>query len=170
MMKIEWLLVNYNHNKEKSAMYSECVEIKDYKDFNDLKFSQSIRGNLKNVGFFRFNITKGCDIRYYYNFSRIKKHSRNRSRFKDKFLLTLSTQIDVFNPSVSPNHQHVTNIINVGSYDKLIDAIQAANDISNGFFNSIINGGDNLMFCKESKKLLLENKNELTFIGTRQLK
>ena len=37
------------------------VEIKDYKAFNDLKFSQSIRGNLQNVGFFRFNIIKGCD-------------------------------------------------------------------------------------------------------------
>jgi hypothetical protein len=164
-MEIEWLLVNYNHNKETGNMCGDFVEIKDDEVFNNLKFSQSIRGNVKNVGFFRFNITKGCDIRYYANFSRIKKHSR--FTFKDKLLLTLSSKIDVLNPS-----NDIRDIIvqPIGSYGKARDAIQAANDISDGFMNSLVNGGDNLQFCKESKKLLIEKQYELRFIGLPQSK
>ena len=168
MMKIEWLLVNYNHKEETGKLCSDFIDIKDAKTFNNLKFSQSIRGNVKNVGFFRFNITKGCDIRYYANFSKIKNHSR--FTFKDKFLLTISSNIDVLNPSNS-DKDILNNITQpVGSYDKARDAIQAANDISNGFMNSLVNSGDNLQFCKESKKLLIEKKYELRFIGFRQSK
>jgi len=164
MMEIEWLLVNYKHDKDNDKMYSDCVEIKDNKIFNDLTFSQSIRGNVKNVGFFKFRITKGCDIRYYANFSRIKNHSR----FKNKFLLTLTGQIDVLSPSHHNSNQAKIQV--AGSYDKARDALQAANDISNGFINSLVSGGDNLEFCKESKKLLIEKKHELRFVGRPQLK
>ena len=167
MMEIEWLLVNYKHDKDNDKMYSDCVEIKDNKIFNDLTFSQSIRGNVKNVGFFKFRITKGCDIRYYANFSRIKNHSR----FKNKFLLTLTGQIDALNPSNhSRDDSNQSKIKAVGSYDRARDAIRAANDISNGFINSLVGGGDNLEFCKESKKLLIEKKHELRFVGRPQLK
>lgn len=169
MMEIEWLLIKYNHDKKSGSFYHDCVEIKDYKIFNNLKFSQSIRGNVKNVGFFRFNITKGCDIRHYANFSAIKNNSR--FKFKNKFLLTLSSQIDVLNPNNYTIESNKGSMIkHVGSYDKIRDAIQAANDISNGFMNSLVNSGNNLQFCRESKKLLIEKKGELRFVGFTQQK
>lgn len=169
MMKIEWLLVNYVADNDVVGGISADFEIiKDDKVFENLTFSKSIRGQIKNIGFFSFRITKGCDIRYYSNFSKIN----NSSIFKNKIVLSVISQIDIFSPSISniPMSEGATNIINVGSYDKSRDAIQAANDIANGFINSIINGGNNLMFCRESKKLLLENKNEPIFVGRPQLK
>ena len=50
-------------------------------------------------------------------------------------------------------------------YDNKKDAIKAAKDISKGFFKSLISGEDNLNFCRESRKLLVERKNEPHFLG-----
>ena len=160
MTEIEWSLINYKVNSDSQKMRAEYEKIKDDRIFDKLKFSQAIRGDVKNVGFFIFIITKGCDIRYYENFDNIKEWFN----FKDKLLLTVHSAVDVLSPSKVALDNSSYSFI-VGSYDNKKDAIKAANDISKGFFKSLISGEDNLNFCRESRKVLVERKNEPHFLG-----
>tara|TARA_Y100000389_G_C17419692_1_gene495955 strand:+ start:286 stop:837 length:552 start_codon:yes stop_codon:yes gene_type:complete len=171
MIKIEWSLVTYEHVAETQEFRANNEKIKDDKVFDKLKFSQSIVGSVKNVGFFRFRITKGCDIRYYANFFNIN----NSLHFKNKFLLTVHGTVNVLSPKTSTNTKksshtyiddnHGSYSAIVGSYDNKKDVINAANEICSGFFKSLISGEDNLSFCQESRKILVERKNEPYFTG-----
>jgi len=160
MMEIKWSLVNNKEMGGETHTFYECI--KDHRVFDKLNFAQSIIGDVKNVGFFRFRITKGCDIRYYENFDNIKKWFN----IKNKLLLTVHGTVDVFSPRKAVLDNSSYSFI-VGSYDNKKDAIKAANDISKGFFKSLISGEDNVNFCRESKKILVERKNEPHFLGRR---
>lgn len=168
MMEIEWLLVKYTVKQGKMLSIYEAID--NIKVFNSLKFSESIKGVVKNMSFLRFSITKGCDIRYYANFRKVKKYEYEN--FKNKFLLTLSSDVNVFNPSKSNTETQsgCGLTLAIGSYDSAKDAIQSAQDISNGFINSLLNGGENFNFAKESKKLLVEKRDALYFVGSPQKK
>lgn len=130
-------------------------------NFSKLRFSQAIKGKVKNIGFFVFLITKGCDIRYYKDFKKIK--AKNIKNFKNKFLLKIASQVDVLNPENM--HQRGHNISLIGSYDNINDAFLNSERIADGFLNSLLSGEKNSNFSKESKRLLIEHKYDHVFMG-----
>lgn len=171
-MKINWKAIEYVHVNKDGVILCDGADLSNVvqniqekeikiESFSKLRFAQTIKGEVKNVGFFYFLITKGCDIRYYKDFEKIK--AKNFKNFKNKFLLKLASQVDVLNPGAKG--QRGFNISLIGSYDNINDAFLNSERVVDGFLNSLLSGERNSNFCKESKKLLIENKYDHVFMG-----
>lgn len=157
-MKVDWQKITYTHKE------GNLYEIKCEDESFSLNFKETFKGLPENIGFFHFLITKGCDIRYYTTnqISKIKK--KDIEKYKNKFKLTVLGNFDILQPTrrVDSGSQHQTI---VGGYDSIADAMNVAQNICEGFIESLKTGKPNNNFSKESKKLLIEKKDDIIFEG-----
>lgn len=159
-MKIDWQKRTYTHK------HGNLHEIKCEDESFSLSFKEIFKGLPKNIGFFHFLITKGCDIRYYTG-NKIKKE--DKEKYKNKFKLTLLGNFDILQPTKrADSRSQIQNII--GGYDSIADAMNAAQNICEGFIESLKTGKPNNNFSRESKKLLIEKKDDVIFVGNRVTK
>ncbi len=156
-MKINWQKRTYTHKE------GNIYEIKSKDKSFNLNFKEVFKGLPENIGFYYFLISKGCDIRYY-TVAKIKKE--DREKYKNKFKLTLLGNFDILQPTKrADSHSQHQNII--GGYDSIADAMNAAQNICEGFIDSLKTGEVNNNFSRESKKLLIEKKDDVIFVGER---
>jgi hypothetical protein len=157
-MKVDWQKIEYIH-KSGRLYESKCKD-----ESFTLNYKESFKGLPKNAGFFHFIITKGCDIRYYINNHKIK----DREEFsKNKFKLTLFGNFDILNPKRKIDFGAGLNQNIIGGYNSIADAMNVAQSICEGLIESLITGKPNNNFSRESKKLLIEKKDDVIFTRNR---
>ena len=154
-MKINWRKITYIH-KGGNIFEADCKD-----NLFKLKYPESFKGIPENIGFFYFLISKGCDIRYY----RVPEKyltKKNIEKHKNKFKLTLLGNFNILEPATKFDYNSQYQTV-VGAYDSIADAMNVSQNICEGFIDSLKTGEPNNNFSRESKKLLIEKKDDVIF-------